>query len=101
MAKTITERTLAGYRQYKTNVVFIENLTDLLKEDLKKGKKIIEEVFKNVKFDVVIGNPPYQNEGVGEVARDEPIYHKFMDLSYELAEKAVLITPALTPVNEN
>lgn len=94
MAKTITERTLAGYRQYKTNVVFIENLTDLLKEDLKKGKKTIEEVFKNVKFDVVIGNPPYQNEGVGEVARDEPIYHKFMDLSYELAEKAVLITPA-------
>ena len=94
MAKTITERTLAGYRQYKTNVVFIENLTDMLKEDLIKGKKTIEEVFKNVKFDVVIGNPPYQNEGVGEVARDEPIYHKFMDLSYELAEKAVLITPA-------
>lgn len=94
MAKTITERTLAGYRNYKTNVVFIENLTDMLKEDLKKGKETIEEVFKNVKFDVVIGNPPYQNEGVGEVARDEPIYHKFMDLSYELAEKAVLITPA-------
>ena len=94
MAKTITERTLAGYRNYKTNVVFIENLTDMLKDDLKKGKETIEEVFKNVKFDVVIGNPPYQNEGVGEVARDEPIYHKFMDLSYELAEKAVLITPA-------
>lgn len=94
MAKTITERTLAGYRNYKTNVVFIENLTDMLKEDVTKGKETIEEVYKNVKFDVVIGNPPYQNEGVGEVARDEPIYHKFMDLSYELAEKAVLITPA-------
>lgn len=94
MAKTITERTLAGYRNYKTNVVFIENLTDMLKEDVTKGKETIEEVFKNVKFDVVIGNPPYQNEGVGEVARDEPIYHKFMDLSYKIAEKAVLITPA-------
>lgn len=94
MAKTITERTLAGYRNYKTNVVFIENLTDMLKEDVTKGKETIEEVFKNVKFDVVIGNPPYQNEGIGDVARDEPIYHKFMDLSYELAEKAVLITPA-------
>ena len=94
MAKTITERTLAEYRNYKTNVVFIENLTDMLKEDVTKGKETIEEVYKNVKFDVVIGNPPYQNEGVGEVARDEPIYHKFMDLSYELAEKAVLITPA-------
>ena len=94
MAKTITERTLAGYRNYKTNVVYIESLTDILKTNLSKGKEAIEEAFKNVKFDVVIGNPPYQNEGVGEVARDEPIYHKFMDLAYEVADKAVLITPA-------
>lgn len=91
MAKTITERTLAGYRKYKTNVVFIENLTDMLKEDLIKGKKTIEEVFKNVKFDVVIGNPPYQEEGE---ARNEPIYHHFMELAYNVADKAVLITPA-------
>ena len=94
MAKTITERTLTGYRNYKTNVTYIENLTDTLKEDIKKGKEMVEEAFKNVKFDVVIGNPPYQNEGIGDVARDEPIYHKFMDLAYEVAEKAILITPA-------
>ena len=94
MAKTITERTLIGYRKYKTNVTYIENLTDTLKADIKRGKEMIEEAFKNVKFDVVIGNPPYQNEGIGDVARDEPIYHKFMDLAYEVAEKAVLITPA-------
>lgn len=94
MAKTITERTLTGYRNYKTNVTYIENLTDTLKTDLDKGKTQVEEAFRNVKFDVVIGNPPYQNEGVGEVARDEPIYHKFMDLAYEVADKAVLITPA-------
>ena len=91
MAKTITERTLAGYRNYKTNVVFIENLTDMLKDDLKKGKETIEEVFKNVKFDVVVGNPPYQEEGE---ARNEPIYHHFMELAYNVADKAVLITPA-------
>ncbi|MEQ9810402.1 Eco57I restriction-modification methylase domain-containing protein [Streptococcus jiangjianxini] len=94
MAKTITERTLAGYHHYKTNVTYIENLTDTLKSDIEKGKKLVEEAFNNVKFDVVIGNPPYQNEGIGEVARDEPIYHKFMDLAYELADKAILITPA-------
>lgn len=94
MAKTITERTLTGYRNYKTNIVYIESLTETLKENVEKGKESVEEAFKNVKFDVVIGNPPYQNEGVGEVARDEPIYHKFMDLAYEVADKAVLITPA-------
>ncbi|MCL4933915.1 Eco57I restriction-modification methylase domain-containing protein [Streptococcus suis] len=94
MAKTITERTLTGYRKYKTNVTYIESLTDILKTDIEQGKKLVEEAFNKVKFDVVIGNPPYQNEGIGDVARDEPIYHKFMDLAYEVADKAVLITPA-------
>lgn len=94
MAKTITERTLAGYRNYKTNVVFIENLTDLLKEDVTKGKETIEEVFKNVKFDVVIGNPPYQEETIGDNSSfAPPIYHKFMELSYDLADRVILITP--------
>ena len=94
MAKTITERTLTGYRDYKTNVKYIEDLTDTLKNDIEEGKQKVEEAFNQVKFDVVIGNPPYQNEGIGVVARDEPIYHKFMDLSYSVADKAVLITPA-------
>ena len=46
------------------------------------------------KFDVVIGNPPYQEEAQGEGTRDTPIYHQFMDAAYEVATKAVLITPA-------
>lgn len=94
MAKTITERTLIDYKNYKTNVAYIENFQDTLKSSVEEGKKLVEEAFENVKFDVVIGNPPYQNEGIGDVARDEPIYHKFMDLAYEVADKAVLITPA-------
>lgn len=47
-----------------------------------------------MKFDVVIGNPPYQNEGIGEVARDEPVYNKFMEYAYNLADKVCFITPA-------
>jgi hypothetical protein len=46
------------------------------------------------KFDVVIGNPPYQSEAKGESGRAEPIYHHFMEAAYEVADKAVLITPA-------
>lgn len=46
------------------------------------------------KFDVVIGNPPYQEEAQGEGTRDTPIYHQFMDAAYELGTKVVLITPA-------
>lgn len=46
------------------------------------------------KFDVVIGNPPYQEEAKGSSGRDEPIYHLFMEAAYEVGHKAVLITPA-------
>ncbi|MEJ5920051.1 Eco57I restriction-modification methylase domain-containing protein [Corynebacterium sp. H78] len=46
------------------------------------------------KFDVVIGNPPYQEEAKGDSNRSEPIYNKFMDAAYEVGMKIVLITPA-------
>jgi len=46
------------------------------------------------KFDVVIGNPPYQEEAQGAGTRDTPVYHLFMDAAYEVSKKAVLITPA-------
>lgn len=46
------------------------------------------------KFDVVIGNPPYQEEAQGGGTRDTPIYHLFMEAAYEVGKKVVLITPA-------
>ncbi len=46
------------------------------------------------KFDVVIGNPPYQAEAQGGGTRDTPVYHLFMDAAYEVGKKVVLITPA-------
>lgn len=91
MAKTITERTLTGYRDYKTNVKYIEDLTDTLKNDIEEGKQKVEEAFNQVKFDVVIGNPPYQEDTDNN--RDTPIYHHFMELSHAVADKVVLITP--------
>lgn len=45
-------------------------------------------------FDVVIGNPPYQEGAQGKGTRDTPLYHLFMDAAYEVAKTAVLITPA-------
>ena len=64
-------------------------------KDWKKNKMIGFERQSSeeseMKFDVVIGNPPYQETGE---ARDEPIYHYFMDESYKISKKSVLITPA-------
>ena len=93
MAKTITERTLAGYKSFETNVQYIDGFVEAIKESPAKGKSKVEETFKNVKFDVVIGNPPYQEESIGDSTQAPPIYHKFMDTAYEVADKAVLITP--------
>ena len=45
-----------------------------------------------MKFDYVIGNPPYQETQEG--TSDNPIYNCFMDAAYEIAEKVELITPA-------
>lgn len=46
------------------------------------------------KFDVVIGNPPYQDESSGTATYAMPMYHLFMDAAYEVGKKVVLITPA-------
>ena len=46
------------------------------------------------KFDVVIGNPPYQEESTGEGTHAPPIYHKFMEEAYKIANRVSFITPA-------
>ncbi len=48
-----------------------------------------------MKFDFVIGNPPYQDETLGENKTfAPPIYNKFMEAAYKLADKVELIHPA-------
>lgn len=45
-------------------------------------------------FDVIIGNPPYQEEAKGTSSSDDPIYYHFMDEAYKIADKVSFITPA-------
>lgn len=48
-----------------------------------------------MKFDFVIGNPPYQDETLGEnKGFAPPIYHLFIDEAYKVADKVELIHPA-------
>lgn len=48
---------------------------------------------KKFKFDVVIGNPPYQEEAGGTSSSDKPIYNYFMDEAYKIGNIVELITP--------
>ena len=48
-----------------------------------------------MKFDYVIGNPPYQDETLGDnKGFAPPVYNKFLDASYEIADKVEMIHPA-------
>ncbi len=45
-----------------------------------------------MKFNFIIGNPPYQEETEG--TSDKPVYNSFMDAAYLISDKVLLITPA-------
>ena len=102
MAKTITIRTLAGYSNTETNVIYIKDLIQKLRQENDfKGynlNKELQEKFRaersEVKFTAIVGNPPYQILAKGDSSSDDPIYHLFMEEAYKLADKVSLITPA-------
>ncbi len=50
---------------------------------------------EGMKFDYIIGNPPYQDETLGENATyAPPIYHLFLDECYKISDCVELIHPA-------
>ncbi|MCP9317914.1 Eco57I restriction-modification methylase domain-containing protein [Lactobacillus helveticus] len=93
MAKEIARRTLTGYHSdWIVNAEYVENIVENAKADVKKEAERIERLFGNMKFDVVIGNPPYQENR--ENTSDTPIYPEFVDLSFKLCNLVTLITPS-------
>ena len=101
MARSITRRTLAGFRKTVVHAGYYPELIgaimtepDCVVNMLRSGKrfwKINDD--ETMKIDAVIGNPPYQQivEGNG---RAKAVYNLFMDLSFQLAPRVSLITPA-------
>lgn len=100
MARSITRRTLAGFRKTAVHAEYYPELIgaimtepDCVVNMLRSGKrfwKINDD--ETMKIDAVIGNPPYQV--TAEKTSDTPVYHHFIDLAINLAPKVTLITPA-------
>ncbi len=100
MARSITKRTLAGFRNTRVNAQYYKDLIKNISErpeavvnTFRDGKyfwKINDNT--NMKLDAIVGNPPYQEVKIG--TSDNPVYHYFMDAAFKLSEKVTLITPA-------
>ena len=67
--------------------------------DWRKGKSIdyasISKGERGMKFDFIIGNPPYQEETIGDnKGFAPPVYHLFLDESFKTADVVETIHPA-------
>lgn len=95
MAKSITRRTLLGFRDGKVNMYAPDDLINKIKNQPELFiKKVHDLIGTNVKINAIVGNPPYQevNEGNGNGAN--PLYHLFIDLGRQLSSIGSMIHPA-------
>lgn len=46
-----------------------------------------------MKFDYVIGNPPYQEESVGDTTHMSAVYHSFLDAAYTISDRVMMVHP--------
>lgn len=104
MAKSITKRTLAGFRKAKVNTRYFEDLINQIKN---KPENFIAKVAKghsywkaidndNMKFNAIVGNPPYQvMDGGGAGTSAIPVYNRFIVIAKRMQPQYLsMIMPA-------
>lgn len=102
MAKTITRRTLAGFRHKNINAHYFDDLINTLKN---KPAQFVDKIQRQsywskgvayMKFDAVVGNPPYQeiSDDSGNETFAAPVYQLFLENTFKLKTKTSLIHPA-------
>ncbi len=103
MAKSITKRTLIGFRKAKVNTRYFEDLINQIKN---KPENFITKVAKGssywkaidndyMKFNAIVGNPPYQVMDGGAGVSAVPVYNYFISIALKIKANYVsMVMPA-------
>jgi hypothetical protein len=81
------------YSDHETKTEFAKQLgCDVI---TKTGDGLLEELDSTMKFDVVVGNPPFSKVNQGKIAGKwvAPLYKKFFKKSLELAKIVAMVLP--------
>lgn len=108
MARSITRRTLRGFRNTNVNAQYYKNLVETISENqtvvvntLRDGKRFWKiNDNRNMKFNAIVGNPPYQISTNGDNDRRNafyslPIYPAFIEIARKMLPSYIsMITPS-------
>ena len=83
----LSTRNVYGTILSGSNIVYVNKYIDYVKGDTESFKNKIKEIFGDMRFDVVIGNPPY-NKGMDL---------DFVDKAYEISKDKTGIVCMITP----
>ncbi len=104
MAKSITKRTLRGFRKAKVNARYFEDLINKITNQpelfigkVSNGKNYWKNntIEEKMKFNAIVGNPPYQLMGGSGGTNDAPIYQGFCQIASSLKSDYIsMVIPA-------
>ena len=100
MARLITMRTLVGYQNWPVNAIYLTKLMERMQDMKRLSNKLRNpetwgKEGEKMKFDAVVGNPPYQEMDMGNRNSATPVYQFFVQQAKAIEPRYIsMITPS-------